>query len=220
LIQDLKAGYLLGGTPWKMQVAEIISVAVLAFFLMWPILALHGTYTIGSRALPAPQAGLMATLASGIVAGQMAWGLVLMGMVFGIALIMIDAPAPMLIAVGMYLPFETTSAIFVGGMLKWLADRIAAQRKLSAVGKDAFEQRGTLLASGLIAGEAILAILISVGFIVAQWRNYEDFSFTKLFTGATELRIFTDYGGRLSLIVFAVCAWILVRGPLRKGLPE
>jgi uncharacterized oligopeptide transporter (OPT) family protein len=162
----------------------------------------------------------MATLASGIVAGQMAWGLVLMGCVFGIALIMIDAPAPMLIAVGMYLPFETTAAIFVGGMLKWLADRIAAQRKLSAAGKDAFEQRGTLLASGLIAGEAILAILLSVGFIAAQWRHYPDFSFTKLFTGATALPVFTEYGGWLSLIVFAVVGWILVRSPFRKGLPE
>ncbi|MBI1750239.1 MAG: oligopeptide transporter, OPT family [Acidobacteria bacterium] len=220
LIQDLKAGYLLGGTPWKMQVAEVISVTVLAFFLMWPILALHGTYTIGSRALPAPQAGLMATLASGIVAGQMAWGLVLMGCVFGIALIMIDAPAPMLIAVGMYLPFETTAAIFVGGMLKWLADRIAARRQLSAAAKDVFEQRGTLLASGLIAGEAILAILLSVGFILAQWRKVDNFSFTKLFTGATELPVFTEYGGSLSLIVFAVVAWILVRSPFRKGLPS
>jgi putative OPT family oligopeptide transporter len=122
LIQDLKAGHLLGGTPWKMQVAEIISVVVLAFFLMWPIIALHETYGIGSRQLPAPQAGLMAALAQGIVAGQMAWGLVLMGCVFGVILIMINAPAPMLIAVGMYLPFETTSAIFVGGMLKLVAD--------------------------------------------------------------------------------------------------
>jgi len=59
----------------------------------------------------------------------------------------------MLIAVGMYLPFETTSAIFVGGVLKWLADRIAAVRKLSPAAKDVFEQRGTLLASGFIAGE-------------------------------------------------------------------
>jgi len=220
LIQDLKAGYLLGGTPWKMQVAEIISVVVLAFFLMWPILALHGTYGIGSRALPAPQAGLMATLASGIVAGEMAWGLVLMGCVFGIALIMIDAPAPMLIAVGMYLPFETTSAIFCGGLLKWLADRVAARRNLSPAAKDVFGQRGTLLASGLIAGEAILAILLSVGFIVAQWRNYPEFSFTKLFTGSTQLRLFADYGTPLSVIVFAVVAYVLIRLPFRKGLPS
>ena len=220
LIQDLKAGYLLGGTPWKMEVAEIISVSVLAFFLMWPILALHQTYGIGSRSLPAPQAGLMAVLAKGIVAGEMAWGLVLMGCVFGIALIMIDAPAPMLIAVGMYLPFETTSAIFVGGALKWLADRIAAQRKLSPAAKDVFEQRGTLLASGFIAGEAILAIVLSVAFIAAERFHYPDFSFTRVLANTDELALYRDWGGVLSLIVFGVVAYVLVRGPFRKGLPD
>ncbi len=220
LIQDLKAGYLLGGTPWKMQVAEIISVTVLAFFLMFPIIALHKTYGIGSRSLPAPQAGLMAVLAKGIVSGEMAWGLVIMGVLFGVALIMIDAPAPMLIAVGMYLPFETTSAIFVGGALKWLADRFAARRKLSAAGKETFEQRGTLLASGFIAGEAILAIIISVAFIVAEKFNYPDFSFTRLLLHRDELALYQNWGGALSLIVFGVVAYALVLGPLRKGLPE
>jgi putative OPT family oligopeptide transporter len=220
LIQDLKAGYLLGGTPWKMQVAEIISVTVLAFFLMFPIIALHKTYGIGSRSLPAPQAGLMAVLAKGIVSGEMAWGLVLMGCLFGVALIMIDAPAPMLIAVGMYLPFETTSAIFVGGMLKWLADRIAARRKLSAAGKDLFEQRGTLLASGFIAGEAILAILLSVAFILAEKFHYPDFSVTRLLLHRDEWAVYQNWGGMLSLVVFGVVAYALVRGPFRKGLPE
>ena len=79
LIQDLKAGYLLGGTPWKMQVVEILSVILLSLFLMLPIIALHqanlATGGIGGRALPAPQAGLMAQLAKGIVGGQMAWGI-------------------------------------------------------------------------------------------------------------------------------------------------
>jgi putative OPT family oligopeptide transporter len=220
LIQDLKAGYLLGGTPWKMQVAEIISVSVVAFLLMLPIMALNQTYHIGSRELPAPQAGLMALLAQGIVGGQMAWGLVLMGCLFGITLIMVDAPAPMLIAVGMYLPFETTSAIFVGGMLKWAADKVAARRKLSAAGKEIFEQRGTLLASGFIAGEALMAIVLSVVFIVAEQFKYENFSFTKLLAHTEELSFFGAWSGWLSLIVFAVCAYILVRGPFRKGLPE
>jgi putative OPT family oligopeptide transporter len=220
LIQDLKAGHLLGGTPWKMEVAEIISVTVLAFFLMWPIMALHATYGIGSRALPAPQAGLMAVLSQGIVGGEMAWGLVGMGCLFGIMLIMIDAPAPMLIAVGMYLPFETTSAIFVGGMFKWMADFIVAQKKLSPAAKDVVEQRGTLLASGFIAGEAILAILLSGGFILAEKLHYANFSFTKLFTGKEELSFYSQWGGWLSLIVFAIVGWILVRGPFRKGLPD
>jgi putative OPT family oligopeptide transporter len=220
LIQDLKAGFLLGGTPWKMQVAEVISVTALAFFLMFPIMALHKAYGIGSRALPAPQAGLMAVLAKGIVGGEMAWGLVVMGCVFGIGLIMIDAPAPMLIAVGMYLPFETTSAIFVGGVLKWFADRIAAGRKLSPGGKEAFEQRGTLLASGFIAGEAILAIVLSVAFIAAERFGFPDFSMTRLLTGKEELPLFQRWGGWLSLIVFGAVAFTLLRGPFRKRLPE
>ena len=131
LIQDLKAGHLLGGTPWKMQVVEILAVIVLSLFLMLPIIALHeanlATGGIGGRALPAPQAGLMAQLAKGIVGGQMAWGLIGIGAAFGIALILCGARAPMLIAVGMYLPFDTVSAIFVGGVIKWAADRMAAR---------------------------------------------------------------------------------------------
>jgi putative OPT family oligopeptide transporter len=83
LIQDLKAGYLLSGTPWKMQVVEIIAVILLAFFLMWPIMVLHQanlpTGGIGGTELPAPQAGLMAQLAKGIVGGEMAWGLLAIG---------------------------------------------------------------------------------------------------------------------------------------------
>lgn len=220
LIQDLKAGYLLGGTPWKMQVAEIISVAALAFFLMWPILALDRTYHIGERSLPAPQAALMALLAKGIVAGEMPWGLVLMGCVLGIVLILIDAPAPMLIAVGMYLPFETTSAIFVGGVLKWLADGIAARRKLSQAARDAVEQRGTLLASGFIAGEALLAIILSVTFIAADRFGFADFSFTRLFAKTEELALFHNWGGWLSLVVFGVVAYVMIRGPFHKGLPD
>jgi len=220
MIQDLKAGHLLGGTPWKMQVAEIISVATLAFFLMWPLYALHQTYGIGSRALPAPQAGLMALLSQGIVGGEMAWGLVLMGCVFGFALIMIDAPAPMLIAVGMYLPFETTSAIFVGGLLKWAANRVAARRKLSAAGAEMFEQRGTLLASGLIAGEAILAIILSVAFIGAERMGVIDFTLAGLVGLPAPLPFYQAWGGWLSLIVFSVIAYLLIRTPLRKGLPE
>lgn len=218
LIQDLKAGYLLGGTPWKMQVAEVISVTVLAFFLMWPFVALHSAYGIGSRDLPAPQAGLMATLANGIVAGEMAWGLVLAGCVLGFVLILIDAPAPMLIAVGMYLPFETTSAIFVGGIIRWLADRLAARRKLAPAAQEKYEQRGTLLASGFIAGEALLAILFSVAFIVADRMGQPDFSLTRLLTGQSQLELYRDWGGWLSLVVFAVVAFTLIRIPFRKGL--
>ncbi|HZO98951.1 MAG TPA: oligopeptide transporter, OPT family [Terriglobia bacterium] len=215
LIQDLKAGYLLGGTPWKMELVEVLSVTAVSFFLLLPIIALHeanlASGGIGGRELPAPQAGLMAQLAQGIVGGQMAWGLVLMGCVLGLFLVMIGAPAPMLIAVGMYLPLETTSAIFVGGALKWVADRWAARKTLSPEEKTRFEERGTLLASGFIAGEAITGILLAALFLTGIS------SLTKLITGFNELPFLAAWGGWISLLAFGIIAYCLIRIPLRKS---
>ncbi len=211
LIQDLKAGHLLGGTPWKMQLVEIVAVSLLAFFLMAPIVVLHeanlASGGIGGRALPAPQAGLMAQLAKGIIGGQMAWGLLAIGAAFAAALILCGARAPMLIAVGMYLPFETSSAIFAGGLIKYAADRVAARR--SKAEQAAIEERGTLLASGLIAGEAIAGILLAVAFVA----NLP--SLARLATGSDEPWIYSAAGGWLSLAMFAVIAWGLIRIPAR-----
>jgi putative OPT family oligopeptide transporter len=214
LIQDLKAGYLLGGTPWKMELVEVLSVTAVSFFLLLPIIALHeanlATGGIGGLKLPAPQAGLMASLAQGIVGGQMSWGLILMGLLFGIALVMIQAPSPMLIAVGMYLPLETTSAIFVGGVMKWVADQWARRQKLSPEESAKFEERGTLLASGLIAGEAITGILLAALFLTGIS------SLTKLLTGLETLPFVAAWGGWISLVAFAVIAYCLICLPLRK----
>jgi OPT family oligopeptide transporter len=210
LIQDLKAGQLLRGTPWKMQVVEILTVVLVSFFLMLPIIALHeaefASGGIGGKTLPAPQAGLMAQLATGIVGGQMPWGLVVMGIAFGLALVMVSAPAPMLIAVGMYLPFDTVSAIFVGGMMKWVADRITP-----AVRRAAVEERGTLVASGLIAGEAVLGIVLAALFVAGTP------SLTQVLTGQEELAIYSRYGGYLSLAAFAAVGWALIFVPRRSA---
>ncbi|HXV60122.1 MAG TPA: oligopeptide transporter, OPT family, partial [Vicinamibacteria bacterium] len=116
MLQDLKVGHILGGTPWRMETGEILGVVAAALVLAWPLSALHKVYIIGSAELPAPQAGLMALMARGIVGGEMAWPLVIVGIFLAVALILIKAPSPMLIAVGMYLPFESTAAIFVGGV--------------------------------------------------------------------------------------------------------
>jgi putative OPT family oligopeptide transporter len=214
LIQDLKAGYLLGGTPWKMELVEVISVTAVSFFLILPIIALDeanlGSGGIGGRELPAPQAGLMAQLSQGIVGGQMPWGLLLMGCFFGISLVMVKAPSPMLIAVGMYLPLETTSAIFAGGMLKWVADRLAARRKLSPEENTKYEERGTLLASGLIAGEAITGILLAVLFLAGVS------SLTDLTIGVDKLPFVADWGGWISLLAFAILAYVLIQLPRRR----
>ena len=161
MMQDLKVGHVLGGTPWKMEVGEIIGVVPAALVLPAVLLALDRTYTIGSEALSAPQAGLMALMANGIVGGEMAWPLVIAGMFFAVGLILIKAPAPMLIAVGMYLPFYATAGIFVGGGFRWVMDLMLERGKPTDEQKTKAENTGVLVSSGLIAGGALTAVVIA-----------------------------------------------------------
>ncbi len=159
MIQDWKVGHILGGTPWRMQIGGLIGVTAAALTLTFSLQLLHNTMRIGSEALPAPQAGLMAMMSKGIVAGEMAWPLVVAGMLLGIGLILIGSPSPMLIAVGMYLPFRATACIFFGGVIKYFLGRSVGKRKPTTKGKEIVENIGLLLASGLIAGQAILGII-------------------------------------------------------------
>ncbi len=165
LLQDFKVGYILGGTPRSIQLVELIAVVVASLVMYFPLLLLHqsdiaaGGTGLGGRALPAPQAGLMALLAQGIVGGDMPWALVIIGMLMGIGIIMLGVKSPMLVMIGMYLPLETTSAIFVGGMARALADRVANRRGYNEAQKARVENAGVLTASGLIAGEALLGLV-------------------------------------------------------------
>jgi len=161
MMQDLKVGHILGGTPWKMEIAEIIGVVFAALALIYPMVVMDQVYKIGSAQLPAPQAGLMALMSRGIVGGDMAWPLVIAGIFFGIALILIKAPAPMLIAVGMYLPFYSTAAMFVGGLIKLILDRVMARRGMDEESQDKAVKTGILLSSGFIAGESLMAVLLA-----------------------------------------------------------
>lgn len=180
MIQDWKVGHNLGGTPWRMEVGGLIGVVAAALVLVLPIMLLHEYGGgIGSDALPAPQAGLMATMANGIISGQMPWELIVIGMFFALALILIQSPSPMLIAVGMYLPFETTLAIFTGGVIKWLVE--AATKKRAGgdkAKKDKVENRGLLVASGLVAGEALVGIIIA-GIVAGGIKLTPDESYRK-----------------------------------------
>jgi len=155
MLQDLKVGHILGGTPWKMQVGDIFGVLIASLLLYFPLMILHGAFTFGSKDLPAPQSGLMAAISQGIVGGEMAWPLVIVGMLMGFALILVQVRSPMLVAVGMYLPLETTFAIFMGGMIKGLLDKAVSKRQLNPAQKARVENVGVLLAAGLIAGEAL-----------------------------------------------------------------
>jgi putative OPT family oligopeptide transporter len=159
LLQDFKVGYILGGTPKKIQMAELISVVVASLVMYFPLAWLQRGFGFGSKALPAPQAGLMATLANGIVGHDVAWPLIVVGMFLGVAMIMMGVKSPMLAALGAYLPFETTLAIFVGGVIRATGDWASKRRGHNAGQNARVENAGILIASGLIAGEALMGLL-------------------------------------------------------------
>src|SRR5271157_4858818 len=160
MLQDLKAGYILGGTPAKMETGDLLGIAVSSMALFFPLMWLHRAYTFGTPELPAPQAGLMASLAQGIVGGNMAWPLVVVGILMGFGLILVQVKSPMLFSVGMYLPLETTFAIFVGGIFRWLTDKYRDKGNFNDAQKARIENAGILTAAGLIAGEALCGLVV------------------------------------------------------------
>ncbi len=211
LLQDFKVGYILGGTPRSIQIVELIAVVVASAVMYFPLLVLHqgninaGGIGFGDRHLAAPQAGLMASLAQGIVGGDMAWPLIIAGILMGVAMIMIGVKSPMLVAIGMYLPVGTTSAIFVGGMVRWVTDRIAAKRGMNEAQKTRIESVGVLAASGMIAGEALMG-LVTASFSFFNVKLPSVFEHPSYIPG---------------LIVLAGLAFILVKVPLANaGRPE
>jgi putative OPT family oligopeptide transporter len=167
LLQDFKVGYILGGTPRTIQITELIAVVVASSLMYWPLYVLQvaniksGGTGFGDAKLSAPQAGLMATLAQGIVGHDMPWPLVVVGVMFGIVMIMVKVRSPMLVAVGMYLPINTTFAIFIGGMFRWITDTMRKKRGCNEAQQARVENVGILTASGLIAGEALLGLVIA-----------------------------------------------------------
>ena len=205
MLQDLKVGHILGGTPAKMQIGDLFGIVVASLVLFFPIAILAKAYTFGSPALPAPQAGLMAMLSKGIVGGDMAWPLVIVGILLGLAMIMIEVKSVMLFAVGMYLPLGTTFAIFVGGVIRWLTDKLRDRRGLNDAQKARVENAGVLTASGLIAGEALCGLAIAG--LVGSGHDVTLFKWTPSFF--------------LALGALAILAIVMIRVPLANaGRPE
>ncbi|MBU0487173.1 MAG: oligopeptide transporter, OPT family [Bacteroidetes bacterium] len=216
MLQDLKAGHILGGTPWRMQIGDVIGV-VAAASVMFFVLSFLNQGDIaqgkidgyeggfGSPKLSAPQANLMAILSQGIVGGQMAWPLIIAGMLMGVGFILMQVKSPMLVCVGMYLPLETTFAIFIGGLIKGVVDYYIGKRKYNEGQKARVENVGVLLASGLIAGEALLG-LVFAGFAVGD-----------MFPP----HIFSNPSYGIGLVVMLLIAFGLVRIPLlNAGKPD
>lgn len=219
MLQDLKVGHILGGTPWKMQVGDLIGVVVAGLTLFFPLYLLNkadlaqnpATGGFGGPSLSAPQAGLMASISQGIVGGEMAWPLVVAGIGMGIALILVRVKSPMLFSVGMYLPLETTFAIFVGGLVRGFVDRQAEKRGLNAAQKARVENAGVLTASGLIAGEALMG-LAAAG--VVAFKAYQAASDPSVVIAFPQVTAFAEYAALLAVPVMLFLLFYLVQRPL------
>jgi putative OPT family oligopeptide transporter len=199
-MQDLKAGHILGATPRKQQIMQIIGV-VSAALVMAPVLSLllhaYGIVDPVSPdrpALAAPQATLMASVARGVFARDLPWNMVVIGMAIAAAIIIADLflesrrsafRMPVLaVAVGIYLPLELATPILAGGLISWVAHRFHARRiAVEAEGelksrfveaKVAAERKGLLFAAGLITGEALIGILLAIPIVVFKGRNPMD----------------------------------------------
>lgn len=155
--QDLKTGFIVGATPKKQQIGEIIGVVVSALAVGFVLYLLNEAWGYGGEDLPAAQATMMKMLVEGIMNADLPWGLILTGVFIAIAVEILKVPV-MPFAVGMYLPFSLSAGIMAGGAVRFIVERI----KGTDAEKKARTDRGVLFTSGLIAGEGIVGILLAV----------------------------------------------------------
>jgi len=144
--QDLKTGFLVGATPWKQQIGELVGVLTSAVFIGWTLYLLHHAYTIGSRELSAPQATLMSLVVKGVFEGNLPWFLVGTGVFTALSVELLGIHS-LPFAVGLYLPLELSTSLVLGGLVAHLTKN---------------SNQGVLFASGLVAGDALTGILIAL----------------------------------------------------------
>ncbi len=150
--QDLKTGFLLGATPRSQQIAEIIGVIIPSLALGYTIYILNQAYGIGSNVMPAPQATLMSMVVKGVISGDLPYALVGIGGVLGLVMVLLKIPV-LPFALGLYLPLSLSTATMVGGFVRAYVDRKASD--------EITQERGILLSSGLIGGDACIGIAIA-----------------------------------------------------------
>ncbi len=155
--QDLKTGYLLGATPVKQQIGELIGVAASALAIGGTLYLLNDAWGFGSKELGAPQASLMKTLIEGVMANDLAWPLIIAGACIAIVVELLRIPV-LPFAIGIYLPVHLNACIMVGGVVRLVFDKM----KMAKEKKDVVVNRGILFSSGMIAGEGLMGILLAV----------------------------------------------------------
>lgn len=156
MAQELKCGQLIGATPRKQQIAELIGACTAAFAVAGSVYLLGQGLTFGSADIPAPQATLMKTVVEGVLQANLPWGLVLAGAALALAAFLLGIP-PLPFAVGIYLPLSTMTPVFVGGCLRAIVEWCAERKKEDP---SARRDRGILLSSGLIAGEGLMGVAL------------------------------------------------------------
>lgn len=214
-LQDLKCGYIVGATPWRQQVMLGIGAASSAL-VMAPVLNLLAqAYGIGvpsethPNPLLAPQATLMASVSKGLFGGQLPWDMIAVGAVIGVAIIVLDEilkargssfRTPVLaVAVGIYLPLELMTPIFLGGLLAWIAERRLRRQGLDAAEIERRHRKGLLFAAGMITGEALMGIAIAVPIVTSGSAD------------VLALPALWHFGEWLGLVVLAVLAGLLFK---------
>ncbi len=216
-LQDLKTGQLVDATPWRQQVSLVAGV-IFGSIVIPPILSLLNKaygFGAGAHALPAPQATLISALAKGVIVGQINWDLIGIGVLIGIAMIVVDEVLkattrfqlpPLAVGLGIYLPAATTSAAVLGAVVGWLYNRQTANRP----GADVARRMGVLIASGLIVGESLFGVLLA-GVIVASG-NATPFALV----GDS----FQRFAMPLGAIVFAIAIVMMFRWSAQLGRPK
>jgi putative OPT family oligopeptide transporter len=155
--QDLKTGYLVGATPWKQQIAMMIGVLASGLLIGYVLVLFNKAYGIGGDVLPAPKAVLMKIIVEGLMAGNLPWELIIIGAALAISLEFLGLNS-LTVAVGFYLPVSVSTPIMIGGIIRWLTEAFKKDEKV----KKLREETGTLFASGLIAGEALISVVLAL----------------------------------------------------------
>ncbi len=197
LLQSMACGQMLGATPKKLQISMTFGVLAISSVIGLIISVLHKAFTIGSRQLPAPQAFLMKGIVQGVLGGEMLWPYVLVGMVLALVLILIDLPI-LPVAIGIYLPFTLSVPIFCGGVVRLITEKILIRKygndneldisdwelaiKLKDIKpKEKTIRTGLLLTAGLVAGEALMGVIIAITIVMGL--NLSIFSEAPLWPG-------------------------------------
>ena len=194
--QSLKTTYVIGGTPKKVEIGMMIGIIASASAVGFVILMLNQAYGIGGEQIAAPQATIMSMISKGIMSGNLPWDLVLVGAVFGIMAELMKIPV-LPFALGLYLPIHLSAGVVIGGIVRVLVDK---KFKFDTELLKKQTEKGILLASGLVAGDAIMGILIAV-FTIAGWTG-------TLAIGPKLLPVITASPWTSALMCVVLCAFM------------